>query len=1075
MKHKLLSFCLLCITLMGSAYAQERRISGKVTAAGSGEPIPGVSVLVTGTSTGTTTDGNGNYNLSIPDGGKSLKFRFIGYTELTLPLGASSTLNAALTEISSELSEVVVTAMGISRSQRSLGYSATTIKGEDIAQARNTNPVSTLAGKVAGVQINSISPDPGSTASVVIRGYSSINGSNQALYVVDGVPMQSNSFDTDGHFVAINGAGNISGDDIETVTILKGAAANALYGSRAANGVVVITTKKGTKGSNHNYSLQYNGGLQLRQVSLMPDMQNQYGQGWNGTQTYIENASWGPRLDGSTQVYGPIYDHQQLIHKYSAVKNNVRDFFDIGKSWNHNISLSGASDDNKITNYLSYSYAKDDGIMPTDADAYNRNTIAYRSTYQGADWFKISSSVNFAKARTNTVGSFQGTSVIDGLYETPRDVSLVDKQDLSSPFNNPYAYFTPYGITNPYWSLENNYNQLNSKQVYGKIQADINPIKALTLTYRFGYDYSDYDTKIGVPQINILEDDPLMNNNYGYGYYNLNQDGSVYARYGKSYELNHDFLATYDNKFDKLSVTAIVGANINERYSTYMLGQTQGLAFETGFWDLSNGANRSDLTEAQSKRRLIGALADLTFGWDDYLYLNLTARNDWSSTLPKDRKSFFYPGATLSWVFTEQLPKNNVLTFGKARLAYGKTGSDASPYQIYNTFTQAFANGYYGLDIAKFPFNGVNAFQSDGTAGSSTLQPEMTREFEAGLELKFFNNRIGLDAAYYNRKTSDQIFTLPIDPSTGYTSLVTNFGEVQNKGIELLLTGTPVQTSKFRWDFGVNFTINRNKVLSVPVSLEDGIVNINSFSAGNDAVYMRAVVGKPLGQYYTYLAKHVTDQSSEYYGAPIVDVDGQPVLNTDIEDTGLNMNPKWTGGATTSLSAYGFTLSAALDVRYGGTTFSRTKNLMQFTGNGVATLYNDRRPFVVPNSVVDNGDGTYSSNSTPIYLSNTGTQNYFDKTGSGNGGLAYLTDRTYAKLRNITLTYNLPKKWVNSTYLSNIAVSAFVNNAFIWTASDNYYIDPEGSTEGRDLDGMFGELYINPSTRIYGLNVSLKF
>ncbi|MHB9020008.1 MAG: SusC/RagA family TonB-linked outer membrane protein [Minisyncoccota bacterium] len=1058
-------------------WAQTREITGKVTSADDGSSIPGVSVSVKGTTLGTITDTDGLYRLNVPQESKTLVFSFVGMETQEVPIDNQSTINVTLSSGNISVDEVVVTAMGIKRSEKSLGYSATTVASNELLKARNTNVTNSLSGKVAGLQIQSTSSDPGSASSVTIRGFSSINGSNQPLYVVDGVPLQNSTLNTSGHSINTGGISNIAPDDIESMTVLKGAAATALYGSRAANGVIVITTKQGSKGNGRNFSIKYDGGLQAREVSVFPDMQNEFGQGWNGNQTYIENGSWGPRLDGSTQVYGPIWNNQQLMHKYSALKNNVKDFFDVGLSKNHNFSLSGVSADNKLSYYVSYSNSDDDGIMPTNADSYNRNTIAYRSSYEGADWFKISSSVNFARSKTDVVGSYQGTSVIDGLYEMPRDISILDMRDLSSPFNTPQAYFTPYGITNPYWSLANNYNHLDSKQIYGKLQADIKPLKELTLTYRFGFDYTDYDSKVGYPQIRV--DASLINEDYGYSPTNMNQDGYVYARYGRSYELNHDFLANYDNKFGQFSFTANAGMNINERYSTYMEGQTDVLTFNTGFWDLSNGATKSTLSESQTKRRLVGLFGDATLGFKDMLFLNLTARNDWSSTLPLGNNSYFYPGATLSWIFTELLPKNDVLTFGKVRAAYGKTGNDASPYYTSTRYEQGYANGYYGSDIAKFPMNGANAFISSLTAGSTTLRPEMTSESEIGLNLQFFKGRIGIDAAYYDRKTKDQIFTLPIDPSTGFSSLVTNFGSVQNKGIELLLNTTPVRTKNFRWDLDVNFALNRNKVLSMPASLEGGKVTIHSFAAGNDAVYMYAEQGKPMGTYYTYLPQHVTDKNSQYYGDLIVDEAGQPVLGTQVEDTGLNMNHKWTGGITSTLTAYGVSLSATLDVRYGGSMFSRTKNLMEFTGNGIVTLYNDRKPFIIPNSVqaVDDGNGNvqYEENVTALKLSDGSYQDYFDKYGYGNGGLAYMVDRTFTKLRNITLAYDLPKNWIKTLSLSDFSISAFVNNAFVWTAKDNYYIDPESSTTGTDLEGNFGELYVNPSNRIFGFNLSITY
>jgi hypothetical protein len=355
----------------------------------------------------------------------------------------------------------------------------------------------------------------------------------------------------------------------------------------------------------------------------------------------------------------------------------------------------------------------------------------------------------------------------------------------------------------------------------------------------------------------------------------------------------------------------------------------------------------------------------------------------------------------------------------------------------------------------------------------------MTSEAEVGLNLQFLQGRFGFDAAFYNRVTKDQIFTLPVDPSTGFNYKITNFGEVRNRGFELLVNTTPVRTGNFRWDVNVNFAVNRNKVLSMPESLEGGRSQIYRYSAGNDAVYMYAEAGKPMGSYYTYMPQYVTDQASPHYGKLIVDDLGQPYKIGEVEYSGLDMNHKWTGGVNTTLSAYGVSLSATLDVRYGGSMFSRTKNLMQFTGNGIVTTYNDRKPFVIPNSVYADfdaaGNATYHENTVPINQIDGSYQTYFDSYGWGNMGLAYMVDRSYAKLRNITLTYDLPKKWLAPLRLTAVSLSAFVNNAFIWTARDNYYIDPESSTTGTDLEGNFGEMYVNPANRIFGFNLNITY
>ncbi len=1062
MKQRLTMLLACFFLLVGGAIAQTK-VNGTVVSQEDNQPVIGVSVLVVGTNIGTVTDANGRFSLTVPEGKSQLRFTYVGME--TLEVSARPNMRIVLRNGDTNLDEIVVTAMGISRQQKTLGYSAQTLDNAELTAGKLTDVTSSLAGKVAGVQVNTTSSDPGSANSVIIRGVSSINGNNQPLYVIDGVPLQQTTFTGYGHQNAVGGISNVNPNDIENMTVLKGAAATALYGSRAANGVILITTKAGKKGDARNFSISYDGGVQWRRVSTLPKFQNRFGQGWNGKQTFIENGSWGPELDGSTQLYGPIWNHQQLIHKYEALDSNIKDFFDTGVSTNHSINLSGVSADNKMTYYLSYSLTSDNGIIPGDNDTYRRNTIAYRGSYEATDWLKFTSSVNFATTKTKTVGSYQGASMIDGLYEFPRDISLVDRQDLTSAFNTPEAWYTPYGITNPYWAIANNYNTNNGKQVFGKIQADVKPLRQMTLSYRFGFDYTDYDHKIGEPQIAL--DDALINEDYGYAPSNMNQSGLVYSRYQRRYEMNHDFLANWTDKYldGKLDVNVNVGVNMNERYITQMVGQADDLTFYTGFWDLSNGSTKTTLTELQEKRRLVGLFGDVTLGWDDMLYLGFTARNDWSSTLPLNNNSYFYPGVTLSWIFTKLIPKNNILDFGKLRLAYGKTGNDADVYLTLPNYIQGKARGYYADNIAKFPMSGTNAFQSSLTIGSSDLKPEMTTEFEVGLNFALFDNRINVDFAYYNRNTDDQIFELPVDGATGYTTMVTNFGKVRNTGFELLVNTTPVRTKDFRWDLGFNFSKNKNKVISMPESLEGGKTDIYHFSAGNDAVYMYAEEGKPMGEFYTYLPQYTAD------GKPIVDANGQPVLSAEVEDTGKNINADWTGGVNTAFTYKGVTLSAALDIRKGGYMFSRSKNLMQFTGNGEHTTYNGRNPFIIPNSVY--ADGT--ENTTPIYLNNSSYQDWYNNYGYGYGGEAYLLDRSYVKLRNITLAWQLPKAWIRQIYLSDVTLSVFCNNVFTWTAKDNTFIDPEASTIGNDLEGMFGELYANPACRTFGFNVGIKF
>ena len=1075
MKKRLTMLLAALLLSVGGVFAQTQ-VTGTVLSQEDGEPLAGAAVRIVGVKVGMLTDANGRFTMTLPEGKSLIMVSYLGYESQTVT--AKNGMRILLRSDSQVLQDVVVTAMGISRQSKTLGYSATQVESKKLTEGHLTDVSTALAGKVAGVQVSSTSGDPGQASGIIIRGVSSINGSNQPLYVVDGVPLGTQSVNASttagqGMQTALAGISNINSNDIESMTVLKGAAATALYGSRAANGVIVITTKSGKGGDGRNFSIDYNGGVQWRQVATLPEFQNRFGQGWNGDQTFIENGSWGPEMDGSKQVYGPVWNNQQLLHNFSAVEDNIKDFFETGLSTNHNISLSGISNDKKMTYYLSYGYTYDNGIVPDDKDTYKRNTIAYRGSYEATDWLKVSSSVNFATSSTNSVGQYQGTSMIDGLYEFPRDLSLVDRKGLVNAFDTPEAWYTPYGITSPYWAIANNYNQIYAKQINGKLQADIKPLKQVTLTYRFGFDYSDYDRKVGVPQIAL--DDANIQNDYGYGPSNMNQSGSVFATYGRRYELNHDFMANYADKFvgGKFDVNATVGVNMNERYSTGLSGQTDDLTFFTDFWDLSNGATKTTLSETQSKRRVVGLFGDVTLGWDEFLFLGLTARNDWSSTLPLNANNYFYAGLTGSFVFSNLIREQTKswLDFGKLRLAYGRTGNDAGVYLTSVTFAQSTARGVYGSDIAKFPMSGVNAFMSSATIGSNDLKPEMTTEFEAGLNAAFFGNRINLDFAFYNRVTKDQIFTLPVDPATGFAYQVTNFGEVRNRGIELLLNFVPVKTMDFRWELGFNFAKNWNKVLSLPESLEGGRSVINQFSTGGtkDAVYLYAEAGRPIGEFYTYQNTYTAD------GKIIVGSDGQPILTDDVVDTGKNINPDWTGGVNTALTYKGVTLSAALDIRKGGYMFSRSANLMEFTGNGSITTYNGRRPFVIPNSVVSDGNGGYVENNMPIYLANGSYQAWYDDAGYGEAKESYLIDRSFVKIRNVTLTYQLPKSWVRAVYLSDIQLSVFANNLFTWTHKTNTFIDPESSTDGNDLEGMFGELYANPHSRTFGFNVNVKF
>jgi len=1056
---KIVVFLSLMLSLASFALsAQNIAVKGNVKDT-DGQPVPAAAVQVKGTTQGAITDADGNYSISAPKGAV-LVYSSIGYKSVEVTVADQAKIDIVLESDSELLDEVVVTALGITKSQKAIGYSATTVKGDEISAERTTNPISSLAGKVAGMQISSSSTTAGSPQSVIIRGISSISGNNQPMYVIDGVPMQSVNVNntTSGTATVGAGIGSVNADDIESITVLKGAAASALYGSRASGGVIVVNTKSGQKGRTQ---VTVNAGVQFATVGVLPEFQNDFGTGWNGGWTRDENGSWGPAFNGKPRVYGPVVDNSQMMKDFKAMPNNIRDFYDTGVQWNTSVALEGGTD--KTNFYASYSHTSDDGILPTSKDKYTKNTLAFRGSHQAYKWLKASASMNYTTQKTSQVGqSSMQNSMIEGLYQAGRDISFIDAADLTNKFNTPTGWFTPYSVVNPYWIIDNAYNVTDMKKLFGKAQLDITPIRQLTFTYRFGFDYTDFDRKVTEVQIAV----PSYLDNSA-----LNQDGNITASYGRYHEFNHDFLAKWSDKYinDKLDVNIVAGATINDRGSTSMGASVIGLTFDTGFWDLSNTPNNPSVSESQSLRRYIGVFADAQLGWDDQVYLDVTARNDWSSTLPQANNSYFYPGATLSWIFTNTFKNTGVLSFGKLRAAIGRTGNDPSAYLTNPVYVQGYSTAIYSAATEiQFPFAGYNGYMKQASLASANLQPEMTTEFEFGADVRFFNDRIGLDATYYNRLSDMQIFSLPVDPATGYTSMTMNFGKVRNQGVELLLSTTPVRTKDIKWDLDFTWSKNFNKVESLPEGLDGGKSLITNDGWGD--VYMYAEVGKPIGQLYATLPQYTED------GKIIVNAEGLPIQGSDREWTGYDVQNLWTGGINTSFTWKNLSIAATFDFHYGGKMYSRTKSLLWFTGNSIETTYNNRDAFVIPNSVVSDGNGGYVENTTPITMTSGNFQYYYDGNYSYplEGSACCLIDRSYAKLRNLTISYNLPQKWMDRIHMKGICLSAVGNNLFTWTPASNCYIDPDqGYTT--DLKGMLGEYYCTVPCRYFGFNVKVTF
>ena len=1058
MKKRLTVF-LACLFLSLGTMLAQTKVTGVVVSQEDNEPVVGVSVLVVGTNVGTVTGADGRFSLTVPEGKSQLRFTYVGME--TLEVSARPQMRIVLRSGATNIDEIVVTAMGIKRSAKALGYSATAVNGDEIAAARTADVMSSLQGKVAGVQISSATGDPGSSNSVIIRGISSLGGNNQPLYVIDGVPMNNSAvYSSDGlnsGYDFGNGANAVNPDDVENMTILKGAAATALYGSRAANGVILITTKSG-KQQSRGLGIEYNGGLQWESVMRLPQMQNDFGMGWNGDKTDDENGSWGPKFDGSTLKYGTVYNNSQQIKTYKSIDNNMKDFFDTGFRYSNSLSFNGATE--KSDYFVSFSQISDDGIIPTNADSYKKYTFSARGSHK-VNNLTFSSSMNYAYQKNNFVQTGQGfENMYNSIMQTPRDIAIIELEDLDNPFNTPGYYYTPYSVMNPYYILKNHLNENESERFYGKFQLDYDFLKWFKFTYRIGLDTSTAHHHQGVPNYAALfPDTPNYESEL------KSQTGSTERRTTRRREIDQDIMLTFNMPVNDFNINAVGGFNGNERRLSYMDTKNTNLTIPT-YFNITNSAEIPTVREYQWKRRYYGVYGQAEVAWRNMVYLTLTARNDWSSTLPKDNRSFFYPGVTASWIFSELLKeKAPWLSFGKLRVAWGKTGNDADVYMTDPYYTQGSFNSSGWAD-SKFPFSktGTNAYTVGNVLGSSTLSPEMTTETEFGVQLAFLDNRISLDATYYNRNSDKQITQLSVDPASGYTAQNVNLGKIRNRGVELLATVVPVRTKDFEWSLTWNYTKNNNKVIKLPEEM-NGRASIYGFSGGTG---LYAIEGEEMGVFEAYVAK--TDDQ----GRIIVDKNGLPQNTDEMVKIG-SINYDYMMGIGSSLRYKDFTLSFDFDIRQGGLMFSRTHDITYFTGNAMQTAYNDRNPFVVPNSVKNVGTADapeYVENDIALY--GTTLYNYWDN-GATAMGSGSLVSKSYVKLRQVVFGWDVPKNWLAKTFLTGVHLSVFGNNLLMWTPSSNTFIDPEASSFGNDLEGSFGEYSSNPSSRKYGFNVKVKF
>ncbi len=1023
---------------IGMLFAQEIAISGVVTSSEDGLPIPGVSVVQKGTSNGTITDFDGKYQLKVPTG-SVVVFSFIGMKTQELTMGGSGVFNVNLVSETTGLDEVVVTALGVKREKKALGYSMQEVKGEDLLKARETNIANSLTGKVSGVQIIRSSNGPGGSSKIQLRGSNSITGTNQPLIVVDGIPMdnftgaKNNDYWNPSADMG-NGLSDINPDDIESMSVLKGASAAALYGSRAGSGVILITTKKGRK--NSGLGVTVSSSVSMESPFMIPDMQSSYGQGTNGNYDKNSGESWGPEI--TNQEYESWDGSTQKMQAFDNVKN----FFDTGINLTENVSFSQQYE--KTTYYASVTRMDDMSMIP-EAELSRTNLMLRSTSMFGAnDRWSMDTKVQYilSDAQNRPISGNNASNRFMAMYTFPKSLDIRDFAPAINEDGN-MLWYTKGNAINPYWASKYD----TSRDVRNRFLLNG------SLKYQFTT-WLNAEVKAG-SDMHFTE---VERKTYGgsprslTGYYSFGEQ--------KFYENNFSFLfsAQKDNVFGNWGGSASFGGNLMERTST-SLDASSGELEVRDLFKLNNGKDKPSVNEGYSRKKINSLYGTFQVNYNGWAFVDGTFRNDWTSTLSKDNRSFFYPSLSGSWVISDMM-KNEFsgmpswFTYAKARLSYAQVGNDMDPYQLYNTYS-----------INKDP-NGNTTASGGSVLYNADVKNELIKSWEAGAEVRFFNNRLGLDFTWYKSNATNQLLNIPMNPLSGYSSRKINAGNIQNEGIEVMINARPVELSNgFSWDLMLNYSNNKNKI----ISLEEGIEKYALGGYDNLTIY--AVAGGNYGEIWGTKYNRVEDKASPYYGQIIVDGDGLPTASSVSYKIG-DQQAKGLMGLTNTLNYKGLSLSFLIDARIGGEIFSATNQTLQATGTADVTVDGGKREGVVAQGVVSNGNGGYVVNTKEVT-----NQLYWEAVSgrSGNLGIgeANIYDATNIRLRNISVNYNLPKRWISSTPFQTIKVGANMNN--VWMISSHLKgVDPE-SVYATSTNAVGFEGNSSPTSRSFLFNVSFGF
>ena len=1032
---KKLTLLVSMLLLAAGSLLAQRSVVGKVTDS-SGDPLPGATVLVKGTSEGTAADDNGNFRINVPANANTLVVSYTGFTTQEIVLGASNVVNVSLGE-GVTLSETVVTALGVSKSEKSIGYGISSVDGSTVSRSGEVNVIQGLAAKASGVNVISSAGTPGASSKILLRGNSSFALNNEPLIVIDNVPFDNSTntvspgdYPFNANLQGVNESNrgfDLSSSDIESISILKGPAASALYGTRAASGAILITTKKGNKGLSVDFGSSYS----FDKVNKLPEMQSVYAQGTGGGTlnadgtvkeegnfvTYVPGVtngtpnSWGPKI-GSTNAPN-AYD-------------NLANYFQTGSTFSNNLSVSGGND--KSTYRFSYSRADQTGIVPnTNLD---RNSFRLSGT-TGSNVLKFTGSAAYTLINDKKAQNGSNLSgVMLPLLRTPASFNLQGGNGTGGYENTDGSQHTYVGnYDNPFWTANHNPNTSDVGRLTGSAAVDYLPFNWLTLTYRIGTDvYNDARKQIF---------DLGSNNNGGVG--------ELWNSNIKHQEINHDLFARFTKGFGDINTSLLLGSQINKRTFNSVFARGQFLTIPN-FFNLSNA---SDLYADQSSSvvKLAGVFASLDLDYKNWIYVNLSGRNDWASTFgPKAKNSFFYPSASIAFVPTEIMAQNDFLNYFKVRASFAQAGREPSAYSSATYYTKpTFTDGF--TDGISFPYLGNNGFGISGTLGNAELRPEINTTFEVGADFKLLKNRINFGITYYNSKATDLLIARPIASSTGFGAFVANSGEMTNKGIELELGIDIVKTKTFNWNIEGNFSKNTNNV----DKLVEGVDQF-SIEAAFTGVGSYAIVNQPYGAIFG------TKWKRNDAGQLIIGANGLPLKEAEEGFLG-NPYPDWISAIRNTFTFKGFSLTGLLDIRQGGDIWGGTIGRLNNIGRTAASA--DRtHTYVIPGVKADGTPNDIAISPNFYYARYLGD--------AGGATESFIFDGSWVRLREVTLSYSLPKF---KKLIQNASV--YVTGRNLWLKTKYPGVDPESSLTGAGSNIGGFDYFTMPGSKsiIVGLNI----